>query len=406
MYICGKYTAMKNLLAIHHRLVENTDSKFVRYLYPKINWSNRLILIKGAKGTGKTTLMLQHIKKTFGDTETAIYASLDNIWFATHSIVDLAEYHYTHGGTHLFLDEIHKYRNWEQEIKNIYDSYPTMNVVITGSSMLKIGETMIADLSRRCRVYTLEGLSFREYLKIEGVADLPLLSLDEIFANHVKHAVSITAKTKVLHHFEKYLQVGYYPFYRESGDGFYDKLQTVLDSIIESEIPAVSKIEYDSVYKAKQLLGVMAETVPYTLNISNLCTTLSVSRNNLVKLLDLLDKASVIRRLYTETTGMKLLTKPEKILFANSNLMHALSSETDNGTQRETFVASQLCVEHKISMPVAGDFLVDCKYTLEVGGKGKGYKQIKGIKNSFVVVDDCEIGFENKIPMWLFGLMY
>lgn len=397
---------MDRLFKAYGRLLAATDMRFIRYIYDKINWDNRLIVIKGAKGVGKTTMLLQHIKRCFPNAEEALYVSLDHLWFSTHTILELAEYHYTHGGTHLFLDEVHKYKGWQQEIKNIYDSYPKLHVVVTGSSMLKIEESLVADLSRRHRLYTMEGLSFREYLQLEQVAELPVVPIEEILHNHFTIASQITSEVKVLHHFEKYVKFGYYPFYREEGDGFFDRLQQVIDTIVTSDIPAVSNIEYDSVYKAKQLLAVLAEQPPYTLNISSLCNALQSSRNNVLKLLDLMDKAALIRRLYASSEGMNTLTKPEKILFYNTNLMYCMTSKADTGTSRETYLASQLGVAHQLSMPYKGDIVADGRWLFEVGGKKKGFSQIKGIEESFVVADDMEIGHGNKIPLWLFGMMY
>jgi len=397
---------MDRLFKTYGRLLAETDLSFTRYLYEKINWDNRLIVIKGAKGVGKTTMLLQHILRTFEDKQKALYASLDHIWFASHSALDLAEYHYTHGGTHLFLDEVHKYKGWQQEIKNIYDAYPQLHIVVTGSSMLKLEESMMGDLSRRHRQYTLEGLSFREYLQLEQVAQLPVLSLGTVLGDHFIQASQITSKVKVLQHFEKYLETGYYPFYREEGDGFADRLQQVIETIVTTEIPSVSNIEYDSVYKAKRLLAVLAEESPYTLNISGLCNTLQTSRNNALKLLDLMDKAALVRRLYPANSGMNMLTKPEKVLFYNTNLMHCLTPHVDKGTLRETYVASQVGVNHKLSMPRQGDIVVDDKWLFEVGGKGKGFKQIKDIEDSYVVSDDIDVGYDKKIPLWLFGLLY
>ena len=397
---------MDRLFKAYGRLLAGTDMRFIRYIYDKINWDNRLIVIKGAKGVGKTTMLLQHIKRCFPNAEKALYASLDHLWFSTHTILELAEYHYTHGGTHLFLDEVHKYKGWQQEIKNIYDSYQKLHVVVTGSSMLKIEESLVADLSRRHRLYTMEGLSFREYLQLEQVAELPVIPIEEILHNHFTLASQITSEVKVLHHFEKYVKFGYYPFYREEGDGFFDRLQQVIDTIVTSEIPAVSNIEYDSVYKAKQLLAVLAEQTPYTLNISSLCNALQSSRNNVLKLLDLMDKAALIRRLYASAEGMNTLTKPEKILFYNTNLMYCLTPKADTGTSRETYLASQLGVAHQLSMPAKGDIVADGRWLFEVGGKKKGFSQIKGVEESFVVADDMEIGYGNKIPLWLFGMMY
>ena len=358
------------------------------------------------RGQDDHAMLLQHIKRNFQQVEKALYVSLDNLWFANHTLLELAEYHYTHGGTHLFLDEVHKYKGWQQEVKNIYDSYPHLHLVVTGSSMLKLEESLTADLSRRHRAYTMEGLSFREYLKLEQVADLPVLSLETILNNHFTEASQITSKVKVLQHFEKYIESGYYPFYREEGDGFFDRLQQVIDTVVTTEIPAVSHIEYDSVYKVRQLLAVLAEMKPYTLNISSLCTTLQSSRNNVLKLLDLMDKAALVRRLYATNGGMNMLTKPEKILFYNTNLMHCLTPQVDSGTMRETYLASQVGVDHQLYMPSKGDLVVDDKWLFEVGGKRKNFSQIKDMKDSFVVSDNIEIGHGNKIPLWLFGLLY
>jgi len=398
--------AMDRIYKTYGRLLAETDLSFTRYLYEKINWDNKLIVIKGAKGVGKTTMLLQHILKSFTDKQKALYVSLDHIWFASHSILDLAEYHYTHGGTYLFLDEVHKYKGWQQEVKNIYDSYPGLHIVVTGSSMLRLEESLMGDLSRRVRQYTLEGLSFREYLALEQVVELPVLPLETVLNDHFMQASQITSEVKVLRYFEKYVQSGYYPFYREEGDGFADRLQQVIDTIITSEIPAVSNIEYDSVYKAKLLLGVLAESSPYTLNISGLSNTLQASRNNVLKLLDLMDKAALIRRLYSADSGMNLLTKPEKVLFNNTNLMFCLTPKADDGTMRETYLASQLGVAHQLSMPKQGAIVADGKWLFEVGGKNKGFTQIKGIKNSYIVADKMDIGHGDKIPLWLFGMLY
>lgn len=249
-------------------------------------------------------------------------------------------------------------------------------------------------------------MSFREYLLFEGVADFPTLSLETILDNHFMEASQIAAKVKVLPYFERYVVSGYYPFYREEGDGFADRLQQVIDTILTSEIPSVGNIEYDSVYKAKQLLVVLAESKPYTLNISSLCSTLQSSRNNVLKLLDLMDKAALVRRLYAKGSGMNMLTKPEKILFHNTNLMYCLTSHAEAGTMRETYLASQLALEHQLYMPHHGDLVVDDKWHFEVGGKQKGFAQIKDIEGSFVVADDMEIGHGNKIPLWMFGFLY
>lgn len=395
---------MQRLNTIYLHLLENVSLDFTRYLYEQINWDNRLILIKGSKGVGKTTMILQHIKRTFKDPTLAYYASADNSWFATHTIVDLAEYLVSHGVTHLFLDEVHKYLGWDKQIKEIYDSFPKLHVVVTGSSMLQINE-FEADLSRRCRSYTLQGLSFREYLELEQIAKLPVLSLDELLQNHAVIAARITNQLPVLKYFENYLKCGYYPFYKEEGDGFAQRLDNVVNTIIQVEMPAIAKVSYELVYKTKVLLGVLSEINPYTLNVTDLASRLEVSRDSIYKLLDLLQKAGLIRRLYQKSTGMKILQKPEKILFDNTNLMYALSPNVDVGTLRETFVASML-YSHLLAMPDSGDLQVDETYIFEVGGKKKNFGQIANIRNSYVVADGIDVGMYNKIPLWIMGFLY
>ena len=384
--------------------MDDTALDFTRYIYHEINWDNRLILLKGPKGVGKTTMLLQHIKRTFDDTSKAFYASVDASWFTTHTIVDLAEFLVSHGVTHLFLDEVHKYIGWDRQIKEIYDAFPKLHIVITGSSMLQLSETE-ADLSRRCRMYTMQGLSFREFLEFEHIAKLSVLSFEDILSNHPTIAAHITNQLPIQKYFEQYLNHGYYPFYKEEGDGFAARMEEEVDWIINVEIPAVEKVSYELVYKTKILLGILAEQNPYTLNVSDLAAKLGASRDSVYKMLDLLQKAGLIRRLYQKATGMKKLQKPEKILFDNTNLMYALSSNTDTGTMRETFTANMFC-QHKLAMPQKGDLMIDGKYIFEVGGRSKDYGQIANIPESFVIADGIDVGFGNKIPMWLFGFLY
>ena len=270
--------------------------------------------------------------------------------------------------------------------------------------MLQLSETE-ADLSRRCRMYTMQGLSFREFLEFEHIAKLSVLSFEDILSNHPTIAAHITNQLPIQKYFEQYLNHGYYPFYKEEGDGFAARMEEEVDWIINVEIPAVEKVSYELVYKTKILLGILAEQNPYTLNVSDLAAKLGASRDSVYKMLDLLQKAGLIRRLYQKATGMKKLQKPEKILFDNTNLMYALSSNTDTGTMRETFTANMFC-QHKLAMPQKGDLMIDGTYIFEVGGKSKDYGQIANIPDSYVIADGIDVGFGNKIPMWLFGFLY
>lgn len=398
---------MDALFRIYARLLEETDCSFRRYLYDQIDWEERLIGIKGAKGVGKTTLLLQHIKLSFDDWSKAFYVSLDNLWFSDHTLLELVEYLYTHGVTHVFLDEVHRYLTWIREIKNIYDSYPTLHIVFTGSSLLEIDQAE-ADLSRRLRMYQLQGLSFREYLSINNVLQLPVLSLENILTNHLQTAADIVVKLKILPLFEKYLQEGYYPFFLEtaSTDSYYERLQKVITTVIDNDISAVEDISYETLQKTKRLLSILAETVPYTPNISSLCETVSTTRNQLIKLLTLLERAALIRMLHAEDKNLKAIGKPEKILFNNPNLMLALKQQSDTGTIRESFFTAMLSHSHSVYYPKRGDVIVDRHYLFEIGGKNKGFSQIRDIPDSFVAADEIETGFGNKIPLWVFGLMY
>lgn len=398
---------METLFRSYNRRLEETQTDYIRYLYSSIDWSERLIGIKGAKGVGKTTMLLQHIILTFPERTKAFYASLDNIWFSTHTLTELVEYLYTHGVTHIFLDEVHKYIGWVRAIKNLYDDYPKLHIVFTGSSLLEI-DNAEGDLSRRLRMYTLQGLSFREYLDITGSAHLPVVSMHDILSAHMQQASAITHDFKVLPHFEQYLKTGYYPFFLDtsSEESYYERLQKVVSTVIEDDIPAVEKIEYETLQKAKRLLMILAQSAPYTPNIANLCALLSTTRNQLIHLLSLLERAALIRQLHADNKGLKALGKPDKILFNNPNLMYALGYTADTGTLRESFFSAMMFHNHTIQYAKQGDLKVDGNYVFEVGGKKKGFSQIADLPNSYVVADNIEIGYGNKIPLWMFGLLY
>ena len=398
---------MQTLITAYNRNINELNVDFVRYLHNRIDWGERLIGIKGSRGVGKTTMLLQHIKMAFPERSQAFYVSLDNMWFNSHTLTDMVEYLYTHGVTHVFLDEVHRYPQWIREIKNLYDNYPKLHIVFTGSSLLEIDNAQ-ADLSRRVRMYRLGGLSYREYLELSGVARLPMIPLEDILAKHVQHAADITSQIKVLPHFERYMTCGYYPFFVEtaSAESYLDRLQQVIITIIENDIPAVESIEYETTIKAKRLLALLAQMVPFTLNVTSLCDKLSVTRNQLIRLMTLLERASLIRQLRSDTKGLKSVGKPDKILFDNPNVMQALVETADLGTSRESFFAMSMAHSHCIKYPKQGDLLVDDTYLFEVGGRDKGFAQIRNIENSFVASDDIEVGFGNRIPLWLFGFMY
>lgn len=397
---------MEELYRTSNRMVARTPTEFHRYLYDKIAWDARMVAIKGARGVGKTTMMLQRIKETFADSpEKALYVSMDNLWFKAHSLSDVVEYHYTHGGTHIFIDEIHKYGHWQTLVKNIADEYPDLHVVYTGSSMLRI-DSGEGDLSRRQLVYVLRGLSFREYLSFEGILQMSAFSLPELLQHHQHYAMQITGSLRILAHFETYLDHGYYPFYKRDAEGFDQRLQAVARAVLYEDLPSVEDVTYETVRKVQQMLVILAEHVPQTPNMNELYAQLETNRNQGLKMLYLLERAAMLSLLSSEKKSMKQLAKPDKILMDNPNLMYALSVKAQTGTVREVFFHNQLSAVAEVNYPRKGDFLVDHRYLFEVGGRKKSFEQIKDVPDSFLAVDGVETGHGNRIPLWLFGFLY
>lgn len=399
------YTDIQPLINIYHRKLAATDLRFKRYLHDRIDWSLRLIGIKGARGVGKTTMLLQHIKESFGRIDDALYVSLDNLWFNTYKLEDLVEFLYTHGVMHIYLDEVHRYKDWAVLLKNFYDSYPDLNIVYTGSAMLAIDSSK-ADLSRRQSLYSLNGLSFREYLAYEGVVSIPTIRLEEMLFSHVEYAVDVISRVKVLKYFDKYLREGYYPYYKEAGNDYLMRVGEVARLVIDNDIPSVEDITYATAQKIKTLLMVIAGNVPLEPNISKLSSQLESTRDQTLKMLYLLDRADLLLLLTEKLKNYKHLTSPEKIYLNNTNLMYALSGKISEGTVRETFFANQVGAVTALTMPKWGDFMADGKYLFEVGGSSKTFDQIAGIPDSYLAVDDIETGTGNRIPLWVFGCMY
>lgn len=389
----------------YHRRLTRVDTRFLRYLFAQINWGARIIGIKGARGVGKTTLLLQHIALTYSDVDATLYASLDDLWFATHSLLDLVDWADRRGIRRLYLDEVHRYPRWSPTLKHIYDSYPDMSIVYTSSSLLLMDNATV-DLSRRQTVYTLPGLSFREYLAFEGVMNVPAIPLDDLLEHHVAHAMSIVKQVKVNAHFDDYRRRGYYPFYKEAGEDYASRLRQTVTVVIESDLPAVESMSFETVQKVKRLLMVISERVPFQPNMSELWKQLATNNELGLRMLYALDKARILTLLTSKAKSYKALSKPAKILLGNTNLMHALCPHVDVGTERETFFLSQLAVNHLTHYPPQGDCLVDGKYLFEVGGRKKTFDQIADMPDSFLAVDDTEVGHGRRIPLWLFGFTY
>ena len=398
---------MEELFDFFYRELRKTDLSFQRYLIDDIDWEGRLSAITGARGTGKTTMILQHIRRSFGKSpREALYVSADHIWFSGNRLFDLANDFEKQGGKYLFIDEVHKYENWSQEIKNIYDSFSDLKVVITGSSMLQIYKGN-ADLSRRAVHYVLRGLSFREFLKYDQNIEFDKFALDEILQNHIEIAGTINDKIRPLPLFNTYLKQGYYPYYKSDKRFYLSKLANTVNLILEMDLPAVEKIEMYSIRKIKKLLWIISQSVPFTPKITDLANNLEVSRNSLLNYLTILERGELINLLQSSSKGISSLAKPEKIYLNNTNQIFAFDSQKpDIGNLRETFFFNQLQAISEVTSAQKADFTVENKYTFEVGGKNKGHEQIMGLQNAYLALDNLEYGYGNKIPLWLFGMLY
>lgn len=398
---------MEKLIELFRKKMTGPLPVFERELERKINWNARLISVRGSRGTGKTTLFLQHIKKTFSNNlNKVLYVNLDNIYFSNNTLVELAEKFASRGGTHLFIDEVHKYENWSKEIKNLYDDFPELHIAFTGSSLLEILNGR-ADLSRRTLVYELTGLSFREYLSLIKAHDFPIFTLEEILKNNEQISAEIASKIKPFEFFDDYLSFGYYPYFLEGKDDYFNRLNETLNMILEVELPFLRGLEIAYVPRIKKLLAVIGESAPFIPNITQLAAKIGISRQTLLIYLKYLEDAKLINQLYKKSRGLSVLEKPEKILMENTNLMELFNGENANtGNRRETFVLNQLLHSHKVDFSEESDFFVDSKYTFEVGGKNKKRKQIQEIPDSYIIADDIEFGTDRRIPIWLLGFMY
>lgn len=395
---------MERLVEKSARKINNVSVVFKRYLYHEINKSNRLIAIKGARGTGKTTLLLQLAKEYNSDE--VLYVALDDLFFSENTLYSLAEKFVKIGGKVILIDEVHKYPNWSRELKLVYDDFTNLKVIFTSSSILEIykGES---DLSRRAVTYNLAELSFREYLLLYEKIELPILNFQEILKNHKSISLDLVEQFTPFKYFSKYLKIGNYPYFENNEEEYYQKLRNTVNLILEVDLQTTENLDFHTLAKLKRLLFVISSNVPFTPNIQKISDTIQLNRNALVRALQLLDRASLIRMIYKQTRSISLLNKPDKIWLHNTNLMFAISGEhLEIGTIRETFFMQNLAYNHELSLPAKGDVLVDNTYLFEIGGKNKSKKQIAQLENAFVVKDDIEVGFQNSIPLWLFGFLY
>lgn len=401
-----KKMELESLFERSNRKIDRVEDQLVRILMAKIDWKQRLIGLKGSRGVGKTTLLLQRLKSLNQPANKALYASCDNLWFSKNTLVDLAETFEKQGGEYLFLDEVHKYPNWAQELKNIYDDFDRLKVVFTGSSLLEIINAR-ADLSRRAIVYTMQGLSFREFLAFETEQEFPVFRLQEILQNHEEIAREIISKIRPLEYFSNYLKFGYYPFYRESTELYPAKVEEIITMVLHIELPLLRKLDVPYIPKIKQLLQIIAESAPFVPNVSKISERIGINRNTFISYLYYLNEAGLTSNLYKDIKGVTRLQKPDKIYLDNPNLQHILSYEKPNsGHLRECFFLNQLKQSHAVEYITDGDFKVEGKFHFELGGKQKTAKQLKAATDAFVVSDSLEIGSGQKVPLWIFGFLY
>lgn len=396
---------MDILFEFQENLIRPVKNNFRRYLHNQINWKQRMIGIKGPRGAGKTTLMLQHLKYDLGLPSDALYVTADHTWFYNHTLLETANDWYRQGGKILFIDEVHKYPKWSVELKNIYDGLPEMQVVFSASSALDIyrGE---ADLSRRVVSYLLAGLSFREFLSFSTGNDFNAVSIDDIVKDHRNLSRTITDSLRPLPAFRKYLQAGYLPVIAEGEDSYQLKLNQVINTIVEADLAYIIGYNTGTATKVKKLLGVIAESVPFKPNIAALSRKLDLSRDSVYQYIYQLKDAKLLNTLSAEGKGVSTLQKPDKVFLENTNLAFALKEKPDTGNIRETFVLNQLLnAGLNVSSPTEGDFHIN-GLTIEVGGKNKSTSQVRHLDNYIIAADDIETGTGNKIPVWLFGFLY
>ena len=406
--ITSRKNCMETLFAKQDRLLALTSTRIVRKLIEQINWDAQLIAIKGARGVGKTTLMLQYIKLNYPQySREVLYGSLDAVYFSNHSLLDLTDKFYKNGGKHLFLDEVHKYPNWSREIKEIYDFYPDLRVVISASSLLNLlkGD---ADLSRRCIPYNLQGLSFREFLQFYKGIEIPILSLEEVLTQPQELCARVNGVCKPIPLFKEYLRYGYYPFYLKNQTDYYTSIEQVVNLIVETELPQLCGVNTANIRKLKALIEVISTSVPFEVDITKMATVIGVHRNTVIEYLNHLENAQLMHLLYADIKSVKKMQKPDKIFLENSNLLYALAdSQVQIGTAREVFVVNQLSYQHTVEYGKnVGDFKIDGRYTVEVGGEKKTFTQIADVPSSYILADDIETPYGHKLPLWTIGFLY
>jgi len=395
---------IKQLQLLSNQILAQKVPEYKRFLFEKIDFNERLIGILGSRGVGKTTILLQYLHTIFKEKKT-LYIMADHPIVVELGLFRIADEFQKKGGEVLIIDEIHKIKNFEIDLKLIYDSFFALNVLFTGSNAVAIDNAK-ADLSRRAVVHRLPVLSFREFLELETNEKFEPIVLKDIVNNHVSYAIEILSKIKPFVYFEEYLKHGAYPFYKTSKNSYIQKLLSSSMQILETDLPMIYTIDHDKINSLKKMMIMLCQSEPYDINISKLCGAVELNQRTLYKYLGILQAAGLIRILGAKSSGVSIISKPEKLYLDNTNLFSIFCDSPKKGTIRETFFASSLSYGHSLNYPKSGDFIVDEKYTFEIGGRDKNFKQLKDINNGYVVADDIEIGVDNKIPLWLFGFLY
>ncbi len=395
---------IEQLQLLSNQILAQKVPEYKRFLFDKIDFNEKLIGVLGSRGVGKTTLLLQYLHSIFKEKKT-LYIMADHPIVLELGLFNIADEFQKKGGEVLIIDEIHKIKNFEIDLKLIYDSFFSLNVVFTGSNAVAIDNAK-ADLSRRAIIYKLPVLSFREFLELETNEKFETISLQEILENHTTYAIDILSKVKPFAYFEEYLKGGAYPFYKTSKNSYVQKLLNASMQILETDLPMIYTIEHDKINSLKKMMVMLCQSEPYDINISKLCGAVELNQRTLYKYLGILQSAGLIRILGAKSTGVSIISKPEKMYLDNTNLFSIFCNNSKIGTIRETFFASSVSYNHNINYPKSGDLILDEKYTFEIGGKDKSFKQLKDAEYGYVVADDIETGVDNKIPLWLFGFIY
>lgn len=399
---------MESLFKKHRLFISQVSMDIIRDMINNVSWEKSLVGIRGSRGVGKTTMIRQYIRQKYGvKPGEALYCVMDSMYFTNHSLLDMAERFHLMGGRHLFLDEVHKYENWSKEIKELNDLYPDMKITFSGSSLIQILNAD-ADLSRRVLSYDMSGLSFREFVRFYHGKDLPVWSLQQIFDDSdsvCEQVVKIVESPQAL--FEEYLRIGYYPFYDGNELEYYSRIENVIQFIIDQEMTQYCGIEPAYTRRIKAMMMYLADNLPYEVNISKLSSYLELNKQTVLSYLSCMNRAELINLLYSDNKSVTKMQKPDKVYIHNPNMLCALAKNVNIGTLRECFVVNQLSVNHEIEYGKSqGDFKIDGKWTIEVGGADKSFDQIADLPNSFVLADSIESPIGKKLPLWIVGLLY